>query len=97
MLKKTKLRHNEYYDMQSQYDELYSQSLNGNNFYKLMDIIGSEENIRLAYRNIKTNKGSKTAGVDGLTIKDIWHLNDSQIIKQVRSRLQRYRPNAVRE
>ena len=43
--------------MQRKYDELYSNSLNGNNFYKLIDIIGSEENIRLAYRNIKTNKG----------------------------------------
>ena len=30
-----------------------------------MDIIGSEENIILAYRNIKTNKGSKTAELTG--------------------------------
>ncbi|WP_459349293.1 hypothetical protein, partial [Bacillus paranthracis] len=30
MLKKTKLRHSEYYDMQRKYDELYSNSLNGN-------------------------------------------------------------------
>ncbi|MGG0240612.1 group II intron reverse transcriptase/maturase [Bacillus rhizoplanae] len=96
MLKKTKLRHSEYYDMQKTYDELYSRSLNGNNFYKLMDIIGSEENIRLAYRNIKTNKGSKTAGVDKLTIKDIWHLNDIKIIHEVRKRLNKYRPQAVR-
>lgn len=82
--------------MQKIYDELYSRSLNGNNFYKLMTIIGSEENIRLAYRNIKTNKGSKTSGVDGLTIKDIWHLNDEQVIKEVRKRLRWYRPQPVR-
>ncbi|MFV5170045.1 group II intron reverse transcriptase/maturase [Bacillus cereus] len=96
MLKKTKIRHSEYYDMQTKYDQLYSYSLNGNNFYKLMDMIGSEENIRLAYRNIKTNKGSKTAGVDGLTIKDIWHLNDAQVVKQVRKRLKWYRPQPVK-
>ncbi|KYG28048.1 group II intron reverse transcriptase/maturase [Priestia endophytica] len=96
MLKKTKIRHSEYYNMQDKYDQLYSSSLNGNNFYKLMDIIGSEENIRLAYRNIKTNKGSKTAGVDGLTIKDIWLLNDIQIIREVRKRLRRYQPQAVK-
>ncbi|WP_144490014.1 group II intron reverse transcriptase/maturase [Bacillus thuringiensis] len=96
MLKKTKLRHSEYYDMQRKYDELYSSSLNGNNFYKLIDIIGSEENIRLAYRNIKTNKGSKTPGVDNLTIKDIWHLNDSKIIYEVRKRLANYKPQAIR-
>ena len=34
MLKKNKLRYNEYYDMQHIYDELYAQSKNGNNFYK---------------------------------------------------------------
>ena len=33
MLKKNKLRYNEYYDMQHIYDELYAQSKNGNNFY----------------------------------------------------------------
>ena len=42
MLKKTKLRYNEYYNMQGVFDELYQQSLNGNNFYKLIEIIGSE-------------------------------------------------------
>ncbi|AIE37056.1 hypothetical protein BtBc_30075 (plasmid) [Bacillus thuringiensis] len=36
MLKKTKLRHNEYYDTQKKvYDNLYSNSLNGNNFFQL--------------------------------------------------------------
>ena len=52
MLKKDKLRYNEYYDMQHIYDELYAQSKNGNNFYKLLEIIGSEQNICLAYRNL---------------------------------------------
>jgi sugar lactone lactonase YvrE len=68
MLKKNKLRYNEYYDMQHIYDELYAQSKNGNNFYKLLEIIGSEQNICLAYRNLKSNSGSKTAGTDGMTI-----------------------------
>ena len=65
MLKKAKLRYNEYYDMQKVFDELYANSKNGNNFYKLLEIIGSEENIRLAFRNLKTNSGSNTAGTDG--------------------------------
>ncbi len=33
MLKKTKLRYNEYYDMQEAFDSLYAASKNGNNFY----------------------------------------------------------------
>ena len=96
MLKKNKLRYNEYYDMQHIYDELYAQSKNGNNFYKLLEIIGSEQNICLAYRNLKTNSGSKTAGTDGLTIDDIKHLCDEDIIMKVRSSLDNYQPKSVR-
>lgn len=96
MLKKTKLRHSEYYDTQKLFDKLYASSLNSNNFYKLMDLISSNDNIRLAYRNIKTNKGSKTAGVDGLTIKDIQKLNDLEVISEVQKRLRNYQPNAVK-
>lgn len=96
MLKKDKLRYNEYYDMQHIYDELYAQSKNGNNFYKLLEIIGSEQNICLAYQNLKTNSGSKTAGTDGLTIDDIKHLCDEDIIMKVRSSLDNYQPKSVR-
>ena len=96
MLKKDKLRYNEYYDMQHIYDELYAQSKNGNNFYKLLEIIGSEQNICLAYLNLKINSGSKTAGTDGLTIDDIKHLCDEDIIMKVRSSLDNYQPKSVR-
>ena len=61
-----------------------------------MEIIGSENNIRLAYRNIKSNKGSKTPGVDSLTIKNLWNLTDEDIIRNVRDRLSNYEPQPVR-
>ena len=44
------LRHNEYYDMQNVFDELYDKSTKGSEFHELMDIILSENNILLAYR-----------------------------------------------
>ena len=56
------LRHAEYYDMQSVFDELYEKSRKGIVFESLMDIVLSRENIMLAYRNIKQNTGSRTAG-----------------------------------
>lgn len=62
------LRHNEYYNMQTVFDELYSKSQDGRVLENLMQIILSEENILLAYRNIKTNGGSRTPGTDGLSI-----------------------------
>ena len=96
MLKKNKLRYNEYYDMQHIYDELYAQSKNGNNFYKLLEIIGSEQNICLAYRNLKSNSGSKTAGTDGMTIDDIKRFSNAEIVATVRESLNDYRPKSVR-
>lgn len=96
MLKKTKLRYNEYFNMQSTFDGLYQQSRNNNNFYKLIEIIGSEQNIRLAYRNFRSNSGSKTKGTDGLTIRDIGKLTDEELISRVRESLEDYHPKPVR-
>ena len=57
--KKQKLRNNEYYDIQEMLDTLYEQSKEGKTFHKLVEIITRRENIELAYRNIKKNKGLK--------------------------------------
>ena len=96
MLKKAKLRYNEYYDMQKVFDSLYAASKNNNNFYKLLEIIGSEANIRLAYRNLKTNGGSNTAGPDGMTIDNIKEMSDEQVVQNVRDMLSDYKPKPVR-
>ena len=60
--KKQKLRNAEYYDLQSVFDRLYSESKGGKVFSEIMPLVLSENNIRLAYRNLKKNSGSKTAG-----------------------------------
>ena len=65
------LRHAEYYGMQPVFDELYHRSLVGENFTNLMDLILSRDNSLLAYRNIKANGGSYTAGTDNKIISDI--------------------------
>ena len=70
--KQSKIRYTEYYDLQSIFDSLYADSLNGKTFQNLMRLIASEENIKLAYRTIKGNKGSGTPGVDKRTIKDLY-------------------------
>ena len=45
--KQRKLRNAEYYDMESTFDKLYADSKKGKTFSKLMEIIESEENIKL--------------------------------------------------
>jgi len=62
--------------MQQVFDKLYDDSKNNKVFSNLYDLIIQPKNIRLAYRNIKANTGSKTAGVNGKTIED-WKLADS--------------------
>lgn len=95
-VKKSKLRNAEYYSMQTSFDMLYEQSKNGSKFKNLMGMISSTENIKLAYRNIKKNTGSKTAGVDGRTIEHISKLSEEQFIRYVRNKLRDYKPKAVR-
>lgn len=96
MLRNRKIRNSEYYGMYGRFDELYQQSKNGNVFTHLFDLIVSDENILLAYRNIKNNSGSHTPGVDNRTIKDINRLSDIELISLIRKRLAHYNPNPVR-
>ena len=56
IIKRKNLRHNEYYNMQEVFDNLYKKSKQGNKLNKIYEIIISRENILLAYRNIKSNK-----------------------------------------
>jgi RNA-directed DNA polymerase len=82
--------------MQHCFDNLYAQSVDGQNFYDLMKLISSNENIRLAYRNIKRNTGSKTAGTSKLTIDDIKFLSVEKVVEYVENMFQAYEPESVR-
>ena len=94
------LRHAEYYGMQDTFDELYQKSQNGEVFENLMDLILSRDNILLAYRNIKANKGSYTAGTDKKNITDIGSRTPDDVVKRVRFIVtgseHGYRPKPVR-
>lgn len=94
------LRHAEYYDMQSVYDDLYARSKAGEHFTELLSIVLSRNNILLAYRNIKSNTGSNTAGTDKLTIKDIGKMPVDEMVEKVRyivtGSKHGYRPKPVR-
>ncbi len=96
IIKKQKLRNAEYYDFQGVQDKLYEQSKRGKIFKNLVEVITLEENIKLAYRNIKKNTGSYTAGVDNKTIKDLAKWQDDRLIEYVRKKFQWYIPQAVR-
>ncbi|MCM1529697.1 MAG: group II intron reverse transcriptase/maturase [Alistipes sp.] len=96
MTKQKKLRHLEYYDLQECFDNLYAKSKQGEVFTKLMEIISSEENIRLAYRNIKRNSGSYTSGTDNLNIRDIERLSAEKLALIIQRKLKFYKSKPVR-
>lgn len=85
-----------YYDMQSTFDDLYEKALNNKNFKHLYEIIVSRNNILLAYRNIKANTGSKTAGCDGKTIKDYKTMTEDEILQEIKESLNNYQPNNIK-
>jgi len=94
--KKASLRYAEYYDFQEVQDRLYADSLKGREFKHLVEVIAQPENIRLAYRNIKANHGSRTAGTDGRTIKDLDRLPAEKLVALVQRKLSWYEPQSVR-
>jgi len=93
----TTLRNNEYYGMQETFDMLYERSKNNHTKgLRLYEIITSKENIQLAYRNIKTNKGSRTKGTDGLAIEDYKYEDTNSFVNEIRKTLEHYKPQTVK-
>jgi len=95
-LKKQKLRNNEYYDLQEVFDKLHEQACLNFKFNDLMRIISDENNILLAYRNIKNNKGSMTKGTDGRTIEYYKSWSEEKFVKYFQSKFFNYHPKSVR-
>ena len=96
VLKRQTLRNIEYYGLQEIFDELYQKSLENRKFRNLMELILMEENIKLAYRNMKKNDGSTTPGVDGKTIEHLAKMTEKEVIELVRNKLEWYTPKAIR-
>src|SRR5699024_2082582 len=95
-MKNTRLRHAEYYGMTETFDMLFAKSKENQKLTNLMSIITSDDNILLAYRNIKRNNGSATAGEDKVTINDIEKLSKEEFIEIVKKRFAHYNPRKVR-
>lgn len=90
------LRNNEYYCMQELFDFLYCRSERNYNFYFLINYIISDNNLRLAYRNIKTNKGSSTNGLSGQNISLISKMKLDKYLKLLKQIILNYEPSIIK-
>lgn len=61
-----------------------------------MQFITSKQNILLAYRNIKKNKGSTTVGTDNLDIDFFEKMEQEEYIGYIQNKLANYHPKSVR-
>jgi len=82
--------------MQSTFDNLYEKSTEGFRVNNLMQYITSRNNILLAYRNIKNNKGSTTCGTDKLDISFFQDMKTEKFVKRIQNKLANYTPKSVR-
>lgn len=85
-----------YYDIQQLQDSLYEKSSKKEKFYNLMEYVTLPENIKLAYRTIKTNTGSNTVGIDKRNIKFISKMKEEEYVKYFQDKLNNYNPKMVR-
>ncbi|OHX41385.1 group II intron reverse transcriptase/maturase [Cytobacillus oceanisediminis] len=92
----TKARAKQYYSFDEIQQTLYRESKENKVFKNLMQIILSDENILLAYRTIKTNKGSITSGTDKENILNLAEINQEEFLNKIRISLSNYKPKSVR-
>ncbi|MBG9587660.1 group II intron reverse transcriptase/maturase [Cytobacillus firmus] len=76
-------------------DLIYEKSKQGKPFYNIIDFMSSEQVIMKAIHNIKSNHGSKTAGVDGKTINDYLKMDTDELLTLIREQLKNYEPQVV--
>ncbi|MGM2612366.1 group II intron reverse transcriptase/maturase [Bacillus cereus group sp. BceL008] len=77
-------------------DKMYQVALEGKPIYSLTEFMKSEPVIDKAIHNIKSNRGSQTAGVDGTTINDYLQMDRKQLINLIQSQIDNYNPSTVR-
>lgn len=82
--------------MQDVFDNLYKDSKEGKSFTNLLQYITSKQNIQLAYRNIKGNKGSTTVGTDNKDISYFKAMDNNKFTKLIQRKFANYHPKSVR-
>ena len=84
------------YNMDGVRHALFEESKAGKNFNNLSKLVICPENILLAYRNVRGNKGAKTPVTDGLTMQDVDSMTAEEVIETVRVKFNWYNPKPVR-
>lgn len=77
-------------------DFLYDRSKQGVKFTGLMEIVSHEVTIVTAIHNIKSNKGSKTSGVDKIKMDRYLQMPKEEVIALIQQTFRMYRPKPAK-
>ena len=77
-------------------DFLYEKSGQGVSFSGLVEAMANEVTIVTAVHNIKSNKGSRTAGVDKMKMDKYLQMPKDELILLIQSSFRNYRPKPAR-
>ena len=83
-------------EMKQTIDFLYEKSKDGISFTGLVEAMVNEITIVTAIHNIKSNKGSKTAGVDQVKMDKYLQMPRDELIALIRESFSNYRPKPAR-
>lgn len=83
-------------DLKTLQDFLYQKSLENTTFTGLLEAISSEVTIVTAIHNIKSNKGSKTAGVDRKKMDRYLQMTKEDVVALIQSNMIHYLPKPAR-
>lgn len=84
------------YALKSILDTLYKHSKEGKSFTGLYELIKNEHTIITAIHNIKSNKGSITAGIDKKVVNHYLQMPREKLIRTIQSAMDNYNPMPVR-
>jgi Retron-type reverse transcriptase len=83
-------------DLKNLQDFLYAKSQQNVTFTGLLEAVASETTIITAIHNIKSNKGSKTAGVDKKKMDKYLQMPKAEVVALIQRNLQKYLPKPAR-
>ena len=81
--------------MQITFEDLYKTSSEGKTMKDLYSLIYWPNNIKLAYRRIKSNQESRTAGVDKKTIDFFKKIIEEQLVNYIQHELKNYQLSMI--
>lgn len=75
---------------------IFKESQKGKGFSGILEVAFHEITITTAIHNIKSNRGSNTAGVDRISMDKYLQMNKNELILLIQTRIKKYKPKPVR-